>query len=79
MAVLRRDSRKDSEAQLPFQFLAILATSYDEDVMVGIPDVQTLDFYAKVQPMLTLRTSPRFLDVTDGKGGVSTLWDQGRQ
>jgi hypothetical protein len=80
LAILYRSSHEKKEGQLPFQFLAILATSYDEDVMVGIPDVpDLLDFYAKVESMLMLRTSPRFRDVTDGKNGVSTLWDQGRQ
>ena len=58
-----------------FEYIALLAVSYENDIVVGIPNAAALlQFYRLVQPLLTMQADARFHDDVD----VDGRWENGR-
>jgi len=58
-----------------FEYLAILAVSYENEIVVGIRDAAALlQFYRLVQPLLTMQADARFHNDVD----VDGRWENGR-
>jgi hypothetical protein len=68
------DPEPDNRAR-EFEYIAILAVSYENEIVVGIPDAAAyLQFHRLVQPLLTMQADARFHDDRDFDG----RWENGR-
>jgi len=70
----RLDTGPDTEIR-HFAYLAILSLSYEDEIIVGIPDAAAyLQFYRLIQPMLTMQADERFHDDSD----IDGRWQNGK-
>ncbi len=58
-----------------FEYIALLAVSYEDDIVIGISNAAALlQFYRLVQPLLTMQADARFHNDVDVEG----RWENGR-
>lgn len=58
-----------------FEYLALLMVSYENEIVIGIPNVAAyLQFYRLIQPLLTMQADSRFHADKD----IDGRWEHGR-